>query len=175
MPAGWSWVSGHLLVLNRYTSRFPPLANLNLALQEIGHEFADHESFLLGLWPFQPPVIVTFNPESALLVTQKLHLPKPKISHEMFKAIAGGPNLISMNGNEWKRWRSLFAPGFSSSNVIDHVGYIVELVEIFCDKLRTGSVENTVFSLDDFATRLTFDVIMKITLLVQFNCHCILR
>ena len=175
MPVGWSWVSGHMLVLIRYTSRFLPLADLNLALQEISHEFADHESFLLDLWPFQPPVIVTFNPETATLVTQKLHLPKPKMSHEMFKAIAGGPNLISMNGNEWKTWRSLSAPGFSSPNVIDHVCYIVELVEIFCDKLCTASVENTVASLDDFATRLTFDVIMKITLLVQFSCHCITR
>lgn len=165
MPAGWSWITGHLLVFGEYSKRFPPLANVSLTSQELCREFTDTEMFLLDLWPAYAPIIMTFNPEVGVAMSQTYNLPKPITIFEAVRPIVGGPTLLSMNGGEWKKWRSLFNPGFSSASLMDHVPFIVKCVEVFCDKLR-ACVGREIILLDDFATRLTFDVIMKVTLSV---------
>jgi len=163
--AGWNWFVGHALVLLRYSSHFPPLANVALVMQEILREFPDTEMFLLDLWPSYTPVIVNCNPEAIFLVSQKYNFPKAKIAGDSVKPITGGPSLISQNGNEWKTWRSRFNPGFSAAALMDQVPYIVDRVQVFCDKLREHA-RREIFSLDDYATGLTFEVIMKVSLSV---------
>lgn len=49
--------------------------------------------------------------------------------------ITGGPNLISMNGDEWKYWRSLFNPGFSTGAMLDNVPHVVDSVLVFRERL----------------------------------------
>jgi cytochrome P450 len=68
-----------------------------------------------------------------------------------------------MNGSDWKTWRSRFNPGFSAASLMGHVPYIVDRVQVFCEKLQ-ASVGRDLISLDDFATRLTFEIIMKVSL-----------
>lgn len=68
-----------------------------------------------------------------------------------------------MNGGEWKRWRSLLNPGFSAANLMQHVPFIVDCVEVFCGRLRENAGGGVVL-LDDFTTKLTFDIIMKVAL-----------
>ncbi|EPE37167.1 Cytochrome P450 [Glarea lozoyensis ATCC 20868] len=168
MPAGWNWITGHLLILDRTFRHLPRLANLSLVIQELCREFADTEMFILDLWPAFAPAIITFNPESELFISQKYNLPKPSTSLESVKPIVGGPSLLSMNGSEWKIWRSLLNPGFSTASLVEHVPYIVDCVEVFCSKLLENA-GNGILSLDDFATKLTFDVIMKVTLDADIN------
>ncbi|KAF7854227.1 hypothetical protein EAF04_010524 [Stromatinia cepivora] len=168
MPGGWSWITGHIFVLFQYTGRLPPLTNMALAIQELSTEFADTEMFLLDMWPAYPASIVVFNPEAAVLISQKYNLPKPNTSLEMTKPIVGGPSLLSMNGEDWKSWRSLFNPGFSATSLMEHIPYIVDTVDILCEKFQENAGQG-IFSLDDFATRLTFDIIMKVTLDTQIN------
>jgi hypothetical protein len=163
MPDGWSWLFGHSLVLLRYTKRFPPLANVAIAMQELSREFTDTEMFLVDIWPSYPTSIIIFNPEAANLVTQKYNLPKPPMAGDSVEPIVGGPSILSMNTAQWKTWRSLLNPGFSATSLLHHIPYIVDCVQVFCDKLDSN-VGHGVISLDDFATRLTFDVIMKVAL-----------
>lgn len=163
MPAGWSWLTGHSLVLLRYSSRLPPLANVDLIIREICRDFPETEMFVLDMWPAYPTLIVTFNPDAGMFMSQKYNLPKPARSGQSVKPIVGGPSLLSMNGNEWKIWRSRFNPGFSAVSLNDHVPYIVERAKVFCEKLRQN-VGQGIFFLDDFASRLTFEVIIKVTL-----------
>jgi hypothetical protein len=166
MPAGWSWLMGHMLVLLCYSSHFPPLANLSLVMQEMLLSFPTTEMFLLDLWPSYPPVIVNGNPEGGLLVCQKYNLPRSRAQAESITPIVGGLSLLSMNGGEWKTWRSHFNPGFSAAALMEHIPYIVERVHVFCHKLRTNAGREIIF-LDDFATRLTFELIMKVSLSVD--------
>jgi cytochrome P450 len=70
---------------------------------------------------------------------------------------------VSMNGAQWKLWRALLNPGFSALNISSHVPFIADCVQIFCEKLQE-SVDKKIISLDEFTSRLTFDVIMKVTL-----------
>ena len=164
MPAGWSWFAGHTLVLLRYSSRFPPLANVFLVMKAMLQDFPQSEMFLLDLWPAWPPVIINCNPDVGMLVSsQKSNLPKSPNVEEAIRPITGGPSVLTMNGSEWKTWRTRFNPGFSAASLMGHVPYIVDRVQVFCEKLE-ASVGGDIFSLDDFATRLTFEIIMKVSL-----------
>lgn len=168
MPEGWGWLFGHSLVILKYTKKLPPLANVLLAMKDLSAEFAETEMFLMDMWPAYPTSLIVFNPEALHLISTKWNLPRPSQSLEAIKPIVGGPNVVSMNGSDWKTWRSLLNPGFSSSNMNSHVPFIVDNVQIFCEKLRQIVKTGTIISLDEYATRLTFDVIMKVTLLVPY-------
>jgi cytochrome P450 len=162
MPAGWSWLFGHNLVILRYMKRLPRLANVVLAMKEPSQEFTDTERFLLDLWPAYPSSIVVFNPDACTVVSQKWNLPRPPQSEVAIRPIVGGPSLVSMSGSQWKTWRSLLNPGFSDWNIMHHVPFIVDCVGVFCERLKNCVGKDMIF-LDDLASRLTFDVIMKVT------------
>jgi cytochrome P450 len=132
-------------------------------MQEISKEFSDTEMFIIDLWPSYPASVVVSNREAANLATQKYNLPKPPMAGESVDPIVGGPSILSMNSEDWKKWRSLLNPGFSAQSLMNHVPFIVDCAQILCEKLRRNAGKK-VFSLDDFASRLTFDVIMKVAL-----------
>lgn len=163
MHPGWSWLFGHCLLIPQYAKHLPRTANVLLPMKKLSEEFAETEMFLMDLWPTYPTSLIVFNPEALNLVSQKWNLPRPPQSLEAIKPIVGGHNLVSMNGTEWKTWRSLLNPGFSSASLNNHVPFIVDAAQVFCDKLGECSGKSLI-SLDEYATRLTFDIIMKVTL-----------
>ena len=163
MPKGWNWITGHLLILQKYVDRLPPDANVNLALAELAREFSDTEVFLMDFWPVYPPLLVVFDPDAAVQVTTKYNLPKTSMHLQFMKPITGGPNLISMSGSEWKTWRSLFNPGFSTAALMESVPHVVRSVQTFQEILEEKTREG-IICLDELTTRLTMDVIMKVTL-----------
>lgn len=162
MPA-WSWLSGHILFLMRITRRLPLDANVNLAFLQIAKQFSHDEMFLLDMWPVSEPMLIIFNPEAAVHVCQKVNLPKSAKNESMIRPITGGPALLSMNGDEWKKWRSLFSPGFSPAVMTEQLPRVIDAVDRFCDTLRERA-DKGIFCLDDLTVRLTFEVIMKVAL-----------
>jgi cytochrome P450 len=163
MPDGWSWFTGHLLTLQKYVDRLPPDANVNLAMAELAREHGDTEIFLMDFWPVYPPLLMVYDPDAAVQVSTRYNLPKTSMHLQFMKPITGGPNLISMNDHEWKIWRSLFNPGFSTAAMMDNVPHIVKSVQTFQEMLR-DKTQQGIICLDDMTTRMTMDVIMKLTL-----------
>ncbi|CAG8971815.1 hypothetical protein HYALB_00001925 [Hymenoscyphus albidus] len=163
MPEGWSWFTGHLLTLPKYVDRLPPDANVNLAMLDLAREFSDTEVFLMDFWPVYPPLPMVYDPDTSIQISTKYNLPKTDMHLQFMEPITGGPNLLSMGGEEWKNWRSLFNPGFSSGALMDSVPHIVNPIQVFCDKLKEQSGKGLV-ELDSMTTRLTMDVIIKVTL-----------
>lgn len=166
MPKGWSWFTGHLLTLQKYVDRLPPDANVNLAMRDLALEFADTEIFLMDFWPVYPPLLMVYDPDAAVQISTKYNLPKTAMHLQFMKPITGGPNLISMSGQEWKTWRSLFNPGFSAAAMMDNIPFLVDSVQVFCDKLKEKAQDGGLVCLDSLTTRLTLDVIIKLTLSV---------
>ncbi|PYH90485.1 cytochrome P450 [Aspergillus ellipticus CBS 707.79] len=164
MPKGWNWLTGHMFVLSEYVNRLPPDANVALATHEIASEFTDTEIFLLDVWPVSPAQYVVFYPEAASQATTKYNLPKTVIQPRFMQPITGGPSMISMGQTEWKAWRSIFNPGFSAGSMQDLLPEVISSVQVFCDKLREKAKAGHLFCLDDLTTRLTMDVILKVTL-----------
>ncbi|KAI1872994.1 hypothetical protein JX265_004629 [Neoarthrinium moseri] len=163
MPQEWSWVTGHLLVLRKYVDGIPPDAAVAFAMRDLAQEFAHTELFLVDFWPVYPPLYTVFGPESISQICNKYNLPKTAVAAKFMKPISGGPNLVSMNGNEWKYWRSLFNPGFATGAMLNNVPHIVDSILVFREKL-VDRIGKGMFSLDDFTTRLTTEIILKITL-----------
>jgi hypothetical protein len=157
-----------MFVLLHYAKSFPPLVQVAIVAQKMLLDFPEDEMFLLDLWPSFHPTIMCANPEALLLTTQKWNWPKTPHLQNALTPITGGPSLLTQNGKDWKLWRSRFNPGFSERSLVDHVPFIVDRVQVFCDKLREKAGKE-LFSLDDFATRLTFEVVMKVSLLVLFR------
>ncbi|KAF2013541.1 cytochrome P450 [Aaosphaeria arxii CBS 175.79] len=170
MPKEWSWFTGHLLTLQKYVNRLPPDANVNLAMRDLALEFADTEVFLMDFWPVYPPLLVVYDPDAAVQITTKYNLPKTDMHLQFMRPITGGPNLISMSDQEWKIWRSLFNPGFSSSVMMENVPHIIDKVQIFFERLKEGA-KNGIVSLDSLTTSLTMDVIVKLTLDADLDCQ----
>ncbi|KAI0014897.1 cytochrome P450 [Xylariomycetidae sp. FL0641] len=163
MPEGWSWVFGHLLVLQKYVDKIPPDAAVAWAMRDLCQEFADTEVFLMDIWPVYPALYTLFGPTATSQVCNKHNLPKGATLANAMNPVTGGPSMITMNGEEWKFWRSLFNPGFSTGAMLNNVPHIVDSMLIFHHKLAE-QVGKGIFSLDDLATKLTMEVILKVTL-----------
>lgn len=163
MPDGWSWWTGHLMVIQKHLRRIPKNASVTLALREISYEFTESELFILDLWPIQDSMIFLFGPESIVQVSNKMNLPKPALMSELMKPITGGPSLLTMNGHEWKYWRNIFNPGFSSAAMENNVADIVDSVTTFREKL-IANIGKGFFSLDNLTMRLTTEIILKVVL-----------
>lgn len=119
--------------------------------------------FYLDTWPFSKPILCVCEPDAANQASTKINLPKGDFHKRVLDPITGGPSLLSMNGQEWKYWRTLFNPGFAPQYLLNQVPGIVESVQTFCDKLQERA-STGLFCLEDIATRKTVDIIMKVVL-----------
>jgi len=79
------------------------------------------------------------------------------------RQVTGGPDLLSMNGNDWKHCRSLFNNGFSTGAMSNNVPHIVDSMMVFRQKL-IEMIGKGIFCLDEFTNRLTAEIILKVTL-----------
>jgi len=163
----WSWAFGHLPILQKYLSKYPPDVFTNVLVIEMAREFPDTEVFYLDLWPFLKPNICICNPEVALQISNKLNLPKPDMYRTMLDPMMGGPNMLTTNGKEWKYWRTVFNPGFAPAYLIEQVPTIVDSVDVFCEQLKKKGGE--MFCFEELGTRLTMDIIMKAALDIELN------
>lgn len=136
-------------MLQKYVDGIPPDAAVAFAMRDLSKEFADTELFLMDFWPVYPPLFTVFGPEPISQICNKYNLPKTAIASQFMLPVTGGPNLISMNGDEWKFWRSMFNPGFSPGAMLNSVPHIVDSVLVFREKLFQ-MVRKGMFSLDDF-------------------------
>jgi cytochrome P450 len=117
----------------------------------------------MDVWPVFPAVYMIYDPDTSVHVSTKYNLPKVHNFHKFMLPIPGGPSLLSMNDAEWKKWRSIFNPGFSFGNMADQVPAVVDSVQVFCEILR-DKVGTGMFQLDELTTRLTMEVILRVTL-----------
>lgn len=164
----WSPLSGHLLALEPVLAKLPKDTQLPDAFEILckENEKDDGDSVIyLDVWPFAAlPLLVICSPTLAVEACQEHDLIKPDILHQFFNPLAGGDNLFTMNGPEWKRSRALFNPGFSSSYILQQTGHIVDEAEIYVSKLRDHARRGDLFSLDDLTCWYTMDIIGAVTL-----------
>lgn len=91
--------------------------------------------------------------------------PKHPAVKDMMARISGSEdNLLSADGPEWSSWRKIFNPGFASSHLTKLAPAIVADALIYCEILEKHARANDVFRLEEVATRLTIDIIAKVTM-----------
>ncbi|KAL8963213.1 MAG: hypothetical protein Q9183_005040, partial [Haloplaca sp. 2 TL-2023] len=79
--------------------------------------------------------------------------------------------MVSLEGKEWKTWRSIFNPGFASGHLMSLVSGMVADTLLFINTLADHAANGTIFKLEDAATRLTVDIIGKVVLDMPLNAQ----
>ena len=164
----FSWVFGHLLASKNIMNSLPKDVHIKIVTAELAHQFQDTNMFYMDLWPFARTMLVTASPSPASKITQVLNLPKPKLLHNTFLPLTGGPNLFTMKEREWKPWRTVFNPGFSVSSIIDQIPHIVKEMQVYYEILKEHAQAQQVFQLDETTLALTIDIIGHVMLYVLF-------
>jgi cytochrome P450 len=171
-----SLVFGHLKIFDDFRKTHPPDISIYVLhdwLHDKAKEFFPAEGKVppvvyMDLWPFSPCFALVFDPVAASQFTQVRSLPKMALILEFLDPLTRGLDVVSMNGQLWKTWRSRFNPGFSSRNVNTLLPELIEEVVVFTNLLKARAGENgswgKVFQLEEKTTNLTFDVIVRAAL-----------
>ena len=165
----WHPILGHLLSLPPILKLLPSDAQQPYIFEVIAKNFTESDTlFYLDLWPFSNPLLMVASPSMALQACgQQNDLVKPHVLDAFFRPFAGGDNLFTMNGPEWKRSRALFTPGFQANYLLGQMSHIVEETSVYVDILREHSRKGDMFSLDDVTLWFTMDVIGVVSLYVS--------
>jgi len=67
--------------------------------------------------------------------------------------------MVSLEGARHKALRAIFNPGFSANNIMTYADAIVEASLRFIDALGEKAKTNELFEMEEYATRLTIDII----------------
>ena len=125
--------------------------------------------FYFDTWPAAAPMCVILDPDVAYQVTVQRSLPKHKTLEDFLVPITGPRSIVSLEGKEWKQWRSLFNPGFASGHLHSLVPGMVDDCVRFRDILQNHLSNDDVFQMEEAATKLTLDIIGKVVLDVSLN------
>ncbi|PSN69360.1 cytochrome P450 [Corynespora cassiicola Philippines] len=161
-----SYLFGHIPLLVSIVASLPPRAYGLYVSDSIRKRYPYLDTaFYLDIWPFGPLMLVVLKPDMMYQLTQANQLPKDASMRKFLEPLTGKEDLATMNGEEWKKWRRLFNPGFSSKQIAGLFPVIVEKVRIFTVLLEKKAQTGEVFRLDDMAVNLTIDIIGEVVIL----------
>ena len=109
-------------------------------------------------------MLVILDPVAAAQVTIQSSLQKHLSVQDYVHPLLGDKNLVTLEGKEWKMWRGVFNPGFSSAHLMSLAGAMVADTVRFTQILADYAMKGTIFQLEDAATRLTVDIIGNVVL-----------
>lgn len=162
----WSPIFGHLPAIAPILKTLPKKAQQAYYFNELVKDFEDSDTlFYLDLWPFSTPLCLVSSPSIAIQIASQQHdLIKPPTIEYFFRPLAGGDNLFTMNGPEWKRSHALFVPGFQANYLLSQMSHIVEEALVYVTVLEEHAVKKDMFSLDEVTLWYAMDIIVAVTL-----------
>lgn len=158
-------ILGHIPVLAKVAASLPPDVHPHTYMHYVRKAYDLPSVFYLDTWPIAgAPMCIIVDPDVANLVTMTHSLPKHWSLKSFLEPLGGPNNLVTMEGKEWKTWRSIFNPGFAPGFLMGLVPVILEDVEVFVKVLGEWADRGEIVELEEIATRLTFDVIGRVVL-----------
>ncbi|KAL2045339.1 hypothetical protein N7G274_002422 [Stereocaulon virgatum] len=165
-------IFGHLRLVGGIMTKLPKDVHGHVLPHQIRLTLPDlGPVFYIDTWPFGPPMLVIAASDQAYQITQVHSLPKFYALRDYMRPMTGGSDLITLEGEEWKRWRSIFKPGFKNSHLMALVPEMVNEISTFCEVLRDLARRQRIFSMDHVATRLTLDIIGRVVLNTRLNAQ----
>lgn len=114
MPAGHSFLWGHLPQMAEAAKTFPATANHDDGILTLAKPFPNGV-FLVDTWPFSLPLLVIGTPIATnALQKYSTSLLKPGDVNGPLNTLSSGPSMMTMPEDQWKQWRLLFNPSFSN-------------------------------------------------------------
>ncbi|KAK4540921.1 hypothetical protein LTR36_008429 [Oleoguttula mirabilis] len=169
-PPGHSMIWGHLKIMGSIMQDVPARVHPHVIPLRIKEKYnIETDYFYLDVWPLADPMLHVFDPDVAQQVTVDLALPKHSTMADFMIHLAGPGDMVSSNGPHWKKWRTIMNPGFAASHLISLVPGIVDDSLIFCQRMVEHAEKGEIFRLEENATRLTVDIIGKVTMDLKLN------
>ncbi|KAK8016622.1 cytochrome P450 [Apiospora rasikravindrae] len=164
-----SLVLGHLQVFGDYFKRNRPDAHPDMAIAAMSQALGRPPLMYVDLRPISQPMAVVGDHNIADQLTRATPIfptspPKSSRSLNRLQYIMGPSSIFSTHGDEWKRLRKRFSPGFSPQYLLGFVPETLEKGLLFTERLEALSKTGDSFSLMKLTTQLTFDVIGKVTM-----------
>lgn len=153
---------GHLLTLGRLTKGLPKDCTVHAIFVKICHKFPNGLCYM-DVWPYTRPLLIVSTPQAALQVQQS-NLSKDEAICAGLNKLMGGKSLLTSPEIEWKKWRGIFNPGFSTGYILECVPLIVREAEVFRQLLRKRASALEIFKMEEMTLRLTMDVIGAVAL-----------
>ncbi|KAK5077308.1 hypothetical protein LTR51_002997 [Lithohypha guttulata] len=151
---------GHLHIADLCRSLFPDDIHVHAWTDFVRERWNLPETFYVDWRPFAPLWLFSADPELvAEYINVKQNLPKSPMETGYLDKFLGKNNMVALEGERWKSLRSMFNPGFSASNIMTYADAIVEASLRFMTVLEEKARKNELFELEEYATRLTIDII----------------
>ena len=158
-------IFGHLLFCNRIMSGVPKDAHLQYLPDQIRRAMPElGPNYYIDTWPFGPVMLVVSSPSTMSQITQEHSLPKHPGLRSFLLPLTDGLDIVTMEGQQWKRWRSIYNPGFSANHLMALVPDIVHETAIFCQLLQEHADKGDIFAMKDYTDNLAIDVMGKVVL-----------
>lgn len=140
-----SFIFGHLRFVAGVLSKLPSHIHGVYLADQIRRVYPEIDTaFYLDIWPVGNPYLMLIKPDFNYQLTQANQLPKDPGLTSFLTPLAGNFNLVTMEGELWKHWRSIFNPGFSSSHIPSLVTRM-EKIEILTSSLTQHAKTDKIF------------------------------
>ncbi|KAF2488880.1 cytochrome P450 monooxygenase-like protein [Lophium mytilinum] len=161
-PYHWLW--GHLLILGEYRKTKPIRMHGHYLPALLAEDYSLGPVFLFDTYPAGPAILIINDADLAHDVSTVQVYPKSHLLGDALAPVAGPENLVVMEGTLWKKWRTIFNPAFSMTQLMSLVPLVVDSTGVFVDNLDKLASKNEPFRLEEPATYLTIDIIGKVIL-----------
>ncbi|PGH13918.1 hypothetical protein AJ79_03333 [Helicocarpus griseus UAMH5409] len=163
---------GHLLVAWKMVKRLPPDAHLLLMANQVRQAYPHLDTaFYFDTWPFSPPSLWVISPDMSAQFTQQKSFPKFKGLRQFLKPLTGKQDLVTMEGHDWKHWRAVSNPGFSTNYTTSMIPVMVKAIKIYRDIVHRHAIDDPMFFLEVPTLELSMDIIGRIVLDHEFECQ----
>ena len=110
-------------------------------------------------------MVTVYDPDMMAQCIQNVSLPRWWAQGAVnFKPFSGGRDLLHLEGEEWKKARAMFNPGFSARNILSLIPQAVEEALVFRSRLRKIADTDQIVELERYTTDLTVDIIGRVVL-----------
>lgn len=158
-------IFGHLLVCNNIMATLPKDAHPQYLPDQIRRTMPElGPVYYLDTWPFGPVMMVVSSPSTLYQMTQEHSLPKYHALRRFLRPLTDGLDIVTMEGQTWKHWRSVYNPGFSNNHLMTLVPDIVKETATFCQVLQEHANAQDIFPMKGHADNLAMDVIGRVVL-----------
>lgn len=164
-----SYLFGSLISMGKVLAKQPRKAAPQTFVVALREAYNLGEYFYVDPWPFGDAIMMITNVEMTNEIMMKSSIPKHPVVQTFMKNFGGPGNLVGSSGPEWKKWRSIFNPGFSTGHLMTLVPVIVDQCKVYCDIMGKNARESKLFRMEQATTRLTIDIICKLVLDVDLN------
>ena len=116
-------------------------------------------------------MLVVLEPDMMYQLAQANQIPKDKGLRRFLKPLTGDEDLVTLEGDAWKRWRSSFNPGFSSNHIMTLIPKMVEQVKVFKNILEKHAKRGDICYLEEASLNLTIDIIGRVVMYVFLEAY----